>query len=158
MSELRLTKSPVVRTAMLIRRPAADVFEAFVNPDTTTKFWFTKSSGRVEQGKQLVWSWEMYGVSAKVNVREVESQKRILIDWGEPGQETTVEWLLKPCGPESTYVTITNFGFRGDGDSVVAQALDSTGGFTSLLAGAKAFLERKIELNLVADAHPKEVA
>ena len=40
--------APVMsKTAMLIRRPVADVFEAFINPDITTKFWFTKSSGRL---------------------------------------------------------------------------------------------------------------
>jgi uncharacterized protein YndB with AHSA1/START domain len=38
---------------MLIRKPVADVFEAFVNPDITTKFWFTKSSGRLDAGKQV---------------------------------------------------------------------------------------------------------
>ncbi len=30
---------------MLIRKPVAEVFEAFVNPDITSKFWFTKGSG-----------------------------------------------------------------------------------------------------------------
>jgi uncharacterized protein YndB with AHSA1/START domain len=44
---------------MLIRKPVAEVFEAFVNPDITTKFWFTKSSGRLEAGKQVQWEWEM---------------------------------------------------------------------------------------------------
>jgi uncharacterized protein YndB with AHSA1/START domain len=44
---------------MLIRKPVAEVFEAFVNPDITTKFWFIKSSGRLEAGKQVQWEWEM---------------------------------------------------------------------------------------------------
>jgi uncharacterized protein YndB with AHSA1/START domain len=39
------------------------VFEAFVNPDITTTFWFTRSSGRLEAGKQVEWDWEMYGIS-----------------------------------------------------------------------------------------------
>ena len=30
--------APIVRAEMLIRRPAADVFEAFVDPAITTKF------------------------------------------------------------------------------------------------------------------------
>jgi len=34
------------KTQMLIRKPVAKVFEAFVNPDITTKVWFAKSSGR----------------------------------------------------------------------------------------------------------------
>ncbi|HEX7027851.1 MAG TPA: polyketide cyclase, partial [Gammaproteobacteria bacterium] len=60
---------PVVEVQMLIRRPVAEVFEAFVNPDITTRFWFTKSSGRLEPGAQVRWDWEMYGVFATVSVK-----------------------------------------------------------------------------------------
>ncbi len=52
-------------------------------------------------------------------------------------------------------VNITNSGFDGDGDRVVAQALDSTGGFTIVLDGAKAWLEHNINLNLIEDKFPK---
>ncbi len=44
MSNLKLS---VVKTEMLIRKPVAEVFEAFVDPEVTTKFWFAKSSGRL---------------------------------------------------------------------------------------------------------------
>ena len=46
-------KAMIAKTEMLIRRPVAEVFEAFTNPDITTKFWFTKSSGQLETGKRL---------------------------------------------------------------------------------------------------------
>lgn len=41
---------PIVESQMLIRKPVSEVFEAMINPDITSKFWFTKSSGRVEPG------------------------------------------------------------------------------------------------------------
>lgn len=44
MDDLQLSHVPMTRTGMLIRRPVADVFEAFANPDITTAFWFTRSS------------------------------------------------------------------------------------------------------------------
>jgi len=49
-----------IDTQMLIRKHLPQVFETFVNPDITTKFWFTKSSGRLEQGKTVRWDWEIY--------------------------------------------------------------------------------------------------
>jgi hypothetical protein len=49
---------------------------------------------------------------------------------------------------------VTNSGFTGSGDEVVKQALDSTGGFALVMAGAKAFLEHGIALNLIADRYP----
>jgi uncharacterized protein YndB with AHSA1/START domain len=57
---------------MLVRKPVADVFEACVNPDIITKFWFTKSSGRLEVGKQVHSEWEMYDISISVTVKAIE--------------------------------------------------------------------------------------
>src|SRR5882762_4824616 len=85
---------PVVKTEMLIRKPVAEVFEAFVNPAITTRFWFTKGSGRLEAGKQIRWDWEMYNVSVQVNVKAIEKNARILIEWSAQGHApTTVEWI-----------------------------------------------------------------
>jgi uncharacterized protein YndB with AHSA1/START domain len=155
MSHLQLTHVPAAKTGMLIRRPVAEVFEAFVNPEVTTKFWFTRSSGRLEMGKDLTWEWEMYHVSIPVHVKLVDPNERILIEWpGVGGSTTTVEWTFTPHADGTTYVEITNAGFEGDGDAVVRQATDSTEGFTLVLAGAKALLEHDVKLNLVGDRYP----
>ena len=146
-----------MKTGMLVRKPVAEVFEAIVNPDIITRFWFTRSSGRLETGKQVQWEWEMYGFSVPVTVKSVEPPRRIVIEWpGEKGL-TTVEWLFTPYQEDSTFVGITNSGFTGDGDELVKQAMDSTQGFSLVLAGLKAFLEHGIELNLVADRYPKGI-
>jgi uncharacterized protein YndB with AHSA1/START domain len=156
MDSLHLTKKPAAQTGMLIRRPVAEVFEAFINPDITTKFWFTKSSGKLIAGKEVRWDWEMYGISVPVTVNTVEPNKRIVIQW--PGQNalTSVEWIFTPH-EYGTFVRITNNGFTGSGDELVAQAIDSTQGFTLVLAGLKALLEHNIELNLVSDRYPKGI-
>ena len=74
MGNYQLTKAPVSNTGMLIRKPVAEVFEAFIDPAITSKFWFTKGSGRLEPGKQVQWDWEMYDVSAQVEVKAVEKK------------------------------------------------------------------------------------
>lgn len=155
MKNLQVTQVPIAKAEMLIRKPVAEVFEAFVNPEITTRFWFTKSSGRLEAGKHITWTWEMYNLSIHVDVKEVEVDKRILIEWGNYGSMTTVEWIFTPYENDTTYVSITNSGFKGAGDKVVSDALDSKGGFTWVLAGLKVLLEHNIELNAIADAFPK---
>jgi uncharacterized protein YndB with AHSA1/START domain len=152
---LQLTKAPSAKAEMLIRKPIAEVFAAFINPEITTKFWFTKSSGKLTAGKQITWTWEMYDISTQVNVKKIDHNKRILIEWPYGDVPTTVEWIFTPYADGATYVSITNSGFKGDGDQVVNDALDSKGGFTWVLAGLKAFLEHGIQLNLIADAFPK---
>jgi uncharacterized protein YndB with AHSA1/START domain len=158
MGNLQLTKAPVAKAAMLIRRPASEVFEAFIDPAITSRFWFTKSTGPMEPGQHITWTWEMYDVSIEVDVKAIEINKRIVIEWGNYGAMTAVEWIFTPYGDDATYVTITNSGFQGDGDKVVRDALDSTGGFTWVLAGLKALLEQDVELNAIADAFPKGIS
>ena len=157
MDNLRLTQVPVMKTGMLIRRPVVEVFEAFINPDITTKFWFTKGSGRVEAGRQVEWEWEMYGVSALVTVKAIEPDARILIEWPGYSGPTTVEWRFAPQKDGATFVSITETGFTGDGDSLARQVADSTQGFSLVLAGLKAYLEHNVRLNLVADRYPKGI-
>lgn len=154
MENLQLTQMPCAKAEMLIRRPAAEVFEAFINPAITSKFWFTRGSGRLEQGQEVQWDWEMYDVSVKVSVLAIEEHKRILVEWLGYGTPTTVEWIFTAREDNSTFVSITNTGFSGNGDERVKQAISSTEGFTFVLSGLKAFLEHNIILNLVADRHP----
>lgn len=151
MGIMEITQIPFVKVEMLIRRPVAEVFEAFIDPAITSKFWFTKGSGLLDAGKRIRWDWEMFGVSAEVSVKAIEANKRILIEWSSGDNPTTVEWLFAPRADNTTFVTITESGFSGDGDEVVRKAIGSQGGFAFLLSGLKAYLEHNIDLNLSAD-------
>jgi uncharacterized protein YndB with AHSA1/START domain len=157
MENLQLKHVPITKTAMLIRKPVAEVFEAFINPDITTKFWFTKSSGRLEAGKQVQWDWEMYDISTSVNVKAIEPNRRIMIEWAGYSGLTRVEWTFEPQPDHTTFVRVTEGGFTGDGDQIVKQVTDSTGGHCWVLAGLKALLEYNVRLNLVADRFPKGI-
>jgi uncharacterized protein YndB with AHSA1/START domain len=151
---VKIEHAPIARTEMLVRRPVAEVFRAFVDPEVTSRFWFTKSSGPLEPDAEVRWEWEMYGASTTVDVKEVEEDSRILVerDPDSPGQ---VEWRFFPGEDGTTFVRITESGFGGTGDEIVTRAIDSQGGFTIVLAAAKALLEHGVELTLVADAHPE---
>ena len=92
----QLTQVPTMKTGMLIRKPAAEVFEAFVNPAITTKFWFTRSSGRLEAGKQVHWAWEMYDISIPVTAKVIEPHRRIVIEWPGYSSPTPSNGHLPP--------------------------------------------------------------
>lgn len=151
----QLEKPPVVETTMLIRRPVAEVFRAFTDPEITSRFWFTDSSGPVEPGAELRWTWKMYDVSVTARVKEFEQDRRFVIEWQNGPKPTTWEMRFTPRSDDETRVDLTETGFGGaDADAVVAWALGSMGGFTEALAAAKALLEHDIVLTLVADRHP----
>lgn len=145
--------NPVIRVQMLIRRPAEEIYQAFVDPSITTKFWFTKSSGPLEVGKKVVWEWEMYGAKGEVNVLTLIPNKLIKFDWDNPSN--TVEICIEPFKEGQNIVVINNYGFTQQGDDLLAKIMDSTSGFTTVLDNLKAYLEHGINLNLIFDKFPQ---
>ncbi len=139
----------VVRATMLIRKPAAQVFEAFTDPAITTQFWFNRASDRLTAGGTAVWYWDHYGVSAPVKVLGFEPNRQLVIEW-----PTRTQWDFDERDNASTFVTITVSGFSGTPDEQIQQALDNTEGFNLVLAACKAWLEFGIRLNVVTDKAP----
>jgi uncharacterized protein YndB with AHSA1/START domain len=148
-------KAPVASAAMLIRRPPAYVFQAFADPAITTRFWFTRASGRLEPGASVRWTWDMYGVSTEVKVRAFDPDLRIRIDWDVQASPTEVEWTFTPHA-EGTFVEVENRGFAAD-EAGFDKAMDSATGFTLVLAAAKIWLEHGIEPDFVLDRHPAAI-
>ena len=146
--------TPVAKTGLLVRRPVHEVFDAFVEPEVTTKFWFTSSTGRLEQHRDVRWEWERYGAHSDVRVETLEPYKRIVITWSAYGTPNRVEWTFTDRADGTTYVDIENGPFADDDGDVAAQAVSSTEGFAFLLAGLKAWLEHGVQLDLVADKFP----
>ncbi|NNE29186.1 MAG: polyketide cyclase [Saprospiraceae bacterium] len=154
MEPLTLNNPPAVNVQMLIRVPARDAFQAFIDPDITSNFWFSRSDGPLKVGIPNRFYFDMYNISGPVNVMSIEEDKRIQIEWGDAPHDSRVEWTFEDRGDNTTLVKICNNGFSGDGDSQMAIAIDSMGGFAMLLAGAKAWLEHNIELKLTSDSFP----
>jgi uncharacterized protein YndB with AHSA1/START domain len=143
---------PIAAAGMLIRRPVEEVYEAFIDPAITSKFWFTHSGGRLDAESEVRWEWRMYDVSTMVRAKELVRNEKIVIEWSDP--PTTVVWTFIPMPEGTTFVDIRNYGFSGSPDECMKQAIDSTGGFSLVLAGCKAWLEHGLELGLVRDRHP----
>jgi uncharacterized protein YndB with AHSA1/START domain len=138
---MRNRTQPIATVQMVIRRPAPVVFDAFVDPAITSRFWFTRGNGRLGAAKRVRWEWEMDGVGSTIEVMVIEPHTRILIEWDGPEDPTSVEWTFEAKGKDQNLVNVRNWGVSGSMDEVVAKALDSTGGFHLVLAGAKFFLE-----------------
>lgn len=130
-------------------------FSSMINPAVTSNFWFTKSSGKLEEGKTISWEWETYGASANVFVNKIIENEFISIQWSD--SKEVVDFIFKPTtAGDATYVIINNYGFSQMGDELIDKIIDVTGGFTTVLNGMKAWLEKGFNLNLIADKFPKE--
>jgi uncharacterized protein YndB with AHSA1/START domain len=152
-ADLRLSEMPPAKAGMLIHRPPQQVFQALTDPSITTRFWFTKSSGELAPDATVRWEWEMYGVSKKVSVKQFEADRLLVADWGSEDAATTFSIRFLPWH-DDTFLDVTETGFTGTADEVLAGVLDSTAGWTMVLSALKALLEHDIVLTLVADKAP----
>jgi uncharacterized protein YndB with AHSA1/START domain len=104
---MHIENNAFAEAAMLIRKPIATVFEAFVNPYLTTKFWFSKASGTLEEGKTVDWTWEMYGNhSVAIKVLSLKLNESIVVQWGND-EKAIAEWEFEELDESKTFVTIT---------------------------------------------------
>ena len=128
---------------MLIRRPAADLYRAFIEPDQLTRFWLASASAPLEVGKSVRWEFMVPGAVANLQAKELEKGRRILVEW-EDG--ATTEWLFEPHDKDSTVVKVDH---QAEGD--LASANESTQGYTIVLCDLKTLLETGTSTNLVRD-------
>ena len=150
--------TPTAGSEMLIRRPASEVFEALVNPEITSKFWFTESSGWLEAGKTVEWTWGQFGVSGEVSVKEIKQDRLIRFEWPSEveGAFRTVEIFFEPKSAEKTFVKIVEQGFDKDDEQLIEKIAGQTEGWALVLSALKAYLEHDIILSVVADHKPTE--
>jgi len=148
-----MSSNTYVQAQMLIRKPVEEVFKAFIDPEVTTNFWFTKSTGKLEEGQTITWEWEMYGVQSVVKVHEIIPNQLIKTEWGDPAVNVDYEFKEMEKG---TLVVIKSYGFSQTGDELLRSVNDNTGGFTTVLDGCKAYLEHGIKLNLIEDKFPQK--
>ena len=144
-----------IETQLLIRKSPETVFNAFIDPEITTQFWFTKSSGKLEEGKTVIWEWEIYGVNDEVKVLVINPDKKITILWGDP--KSKVDFLFEEFKKNQTLVKIVCYDFEHKKEDLLTTMLDYMGGFTTVLDGLKSYLEFNINLNLTRDKYPDKV-
>jgi uncharacterized protein YndB with AHSA1/START domain len=131
------------KAAMLVRKPISEVFNTFIDPEITTKIWFTKGSAKLAMGETISWTCEMFDYSVDILVKSIIQNERIQIQWGD-NRDAMVNWDFKEIDGSLTFVTITNTGFIGSSEDLIAQIRDATEGFTLVLANLKAYLEHGI--------------
>lgn len=140
--------SPIAKVSMLIRRPPAAVFEAFVSPEFLTKFWLARASGPLETGKTVTWDFMVPGASAKTHVAEMLRDRLIRLSWDD---RTTVSFAFEPFSDGGTRIEVINEGFSGDAEQAMKTALEATQGFAIVLCDLKVTLEQGQSPGLVRD-------
>jgi uncharacterized protein YndB with AHSA1/START domain len=143
MSEERIK----TKVQMGILKPAHEVFEAIVDPDKMNKYFISTSTGRMERGKALYWTWEDFNAAHEVKVQSVEKDKLISFTWEGSGVDCLVVMTLEPKGENQTLVNITESDWSADYDGAT-KCMGQVEGWTHFLCCLKAYLEYGVNLRV----------
>ena len=134
-----------VKAALQVQKPIDEVFEAIVNPEKMSNYFISKSSGRLEEGRQVLWQFPEFNEEFPVRAGKIEKNKYISFYWTLDGIELLVEITLNSSENNATIVTVTEKE-RNNDDAGIKWLKGNTEGWANFLACLKAYLEYGINL------------
>ena len=133
-----------ITTKFKLLKPTNEVFEAIVDPEKMSNYWFSSGTGRVEQGKTITWRYDEYNAEGIIRVIEVERNKKIVFSWGEYGQETVVTITLTGLDNMNTIIEVNESGLKEDDPEIVSKMIGQKEGWVYMLTCLKGYLENGV--------------
>ncbi len=134
-----------IKAALQIQKPGHEVFEAIADPEQMRHYFISESTGRIEEGKQLVWRFPEFDVDVPVRIATIIQDKFISYYWPVNETETLVEITLSPFDQQFTVVTVTEKEMNNN-EAGIRWLQGNTEGWANFLACLKAWLEYGIHL------------
>lgn len=143
-----------------VAKAVAEVFEAVVDPKRLSGYFTTGGAkGRLEPGATVLWSFHDFAGEFPVEVKEVEQNKRIVLEWAahegdasdgdagakSAGYNTRVTMEFASLDNGRTLVTIAEEGWR-ETPKALRASYGNCHGWTQMLCSLKAYLEHGINL------------
>ena len=130
------------KATIAIQKPVSEVFEAIVDPDMMQNYFISKSSGRMEVGKEIFWSFPEFEGSYPLTTTEIIRNEKIVFVW-DPKSVVTIE--LQKLSENETVIKVSEEGHQSD-EKGINWAIGQTEGWANFLACMKAWMEFGIHL------------
>lgn len=110
-----------------------------------SNYFISKSSGKMEEGKKIMWRFPEFDMEFPIRVGKIEKDKYISFYWDVDGIELLTEMKLTQRANNSTLVSITEKSREND-EAGIKWLMGNTEGWANFLACLKAYLEYGINL------------
>jgi uncharacterized protein YndB with AHSA1/START domain len=134
-----------IKAAIQILKPPNEVFDAIIDPVKMSNYFISKGSGKMEEGKQVIWKFPEFDEESPIRVGKIVANNLISFYWEMDGLELLVEMTLRERGNKYTVVTVTEKG-RNNDEAGIKWLKGNTEGWANFLACLKAYLEYGINL------------
>lgn len=133
-----------INVAMQISKPISEVFEAIINPEKMCNYFISQSTGRMEEGKDLIWKFPEFAMEVPIKVVKAE-QNLISYYWENSGKNLLVEMKLSSVGNDFTLIKISEKSMENNEAGLKWLSVNSFG-WSNFLDCLKAYLEFGINL------------
>lgn len=140
--------TPIANVSMLIRAPAHDVFNAFLDPATLTRFWLSSASAPLANGKSVTWEFRAPRAIAQTRVRELVQDRRLVLEWVD---EEIAELTFEKRADGHTRLEIQSPVTARTAEDALARVVEATQGYTLVVSNLKVLLETGQSAGLVED-------
>ena len=137
------------KVQMGILKPVSEVFEAIVDPEKMSKYFISSSTGMMESGKNLTWTWPDFDGEIQIKVGKIEKDKIVSFEWGGSGNNCIVVISLEAKSENKPLVIVTESDWPADYKGA-KQCMGQVEGWTNFLCCLKAYLEYGINLRVGA--------
>lgn len=134
-----------IKVALQISKPVNLVFDAIIEPDKMSNYFISKSSGKMIEGKEVVWNFPEFEVDSLIRIGKIEENNYISFYWKIDEDDLFVEITLNQKENNSTLVTITEKS-KPNNEAGINWLKLNTEGWANFLACLKAYLEYGINL------------
>jgi len=139
-------KTLEIKASLKIQKPIGEIFDAIINPDKMKNYFISSSTGRMEEGKTVIWKFPEFDMKIPVRVNKIEKDKYISYYWdGADGKELLVEFNFTKKADNDTHLVITEKS-RDNNEEGIKWMKSNTEGWANFLACLKAYLEYGINL------------
>lgn len=133
------------KASIQIQKPIREVFEAIVDPNKMNHYFIKSSTGRLESGKTIEWTFPEFPDNFPVTGKTIHPDTYISFDWSGGIANQLVEIHLSSFVDDSTVVKITEHEMNNDQEGILVM-MRQTEGWANFLACMKAYLEYNINL------------
>ncbi len=138
-------KTIEIKTALQILKPVNEVFEAIADPVKMANYFISEGSGRLEEGRQIIWRFPEFDMNVPIRVGKIAHDKYISFYWSQDNLELFVEITITSREDGSTLVTLSEKSMENN-EAGIKWLKGNTEGWANFLACLKAWLEYGINL------------
>jgi uncharacterized protein YndB with AHSA1/START domain len=134
-----------IKAAIQIQKQPHEVFEAIVDPAKMSNYFISEGSGRMEEGRRLIWKFPEFDMEVPVDVDLIAPDESVSFYWDVDSKKHRVEIRVAPFGRDASVVMVTENGREADAAGI-SWLQGNTEGWANFLACMKAYLEYGINL------------